>query len=73
MSEGFLVRKTDQKSLSKGEQCFQFKNNIIQSVAYSRMLYLQRQQLHKVIAEFIEETHKDDIASFYDDLVCLLD
>ena len=42
-----------------------FKNVIIQEVAYNLMLFEQRQELHRVAAEWYERTYADDLSPFY--------
>jgi len=42
-----------------------FKHAVTQEVAYNLMLFSQRRQLHQAVAEWIEESNKDNIESFY--------
>src|SRR6266498_2761567 len=42
-----------------------FKHAVTQEVAYNLMLYSQRRQLHQAVAEWIEESNKNNIESFY--------
>jgi class 3 adenylate cyclase/tetratricopeptide (TPR) repeat protein len=42
-----------------------FKHAVTQEVAYNLMLYAQRRQLHRAVAEWIEQSHQEDIESFY--------
>ena len=59
VSDGYLVKKTTPQGVPiKGH--YAFNNNIIQKVAYSRLLFLQRQKLHRVIAEYLEQSHDEE-------------
>nr|MBA3534051.1 AAA family ATPase [Ardenticatenales bacterium] len=51
------------------ELAYIFKHIITQEVAYNLMLFAQRRQLHRAIAEWYEERHADDLSSFYPLLV----
>ena len=42
-----------------------FKHIITQEVAYSLLLFAQRRQLHRAVAEWYERTQADDLASLY--------
>lgn len=42
-----------------------FKHAITHEVAYNLMLYEQRRQLHRAVAEWYEAHHHDDLAPFY--------
>jgi tetratricopeptide (TPR) repeat protein len=42
-----------------------FKHVVTQEVAYSLLLYAQRRQLHRAVAEWYERTHAEDLASLY--------
>ncbi len=42
-----------------------FKHIITQEVAYNLMLFAQRQQLHRAVAEWLEKTYVDDLAPYY--------
>jgi class 3 adenylate cyclase/tetratricopeptide (TPR) repeat protein len=42
-----------------------FKHAVTQEVAYNLMLFSQRRQLHQAVAEWIEQTNKNNIESFY--------
>ncbi len=42
-----------------------FKHAVTQEVAYNLMLYSQRRQLHQAVAEWLEESNKNNIESFY--------
>jgi class 3 adenylate cyclase/tetratricopeptide (TPR) repeat protein len=42
-----------------------FKHAVTQEASYNLMLFSQRRQLHRAVAEWIEEHHQDDIESFY--------
>lgn len=42
-----------------------FKHAVTQEVAYNLMLYSQRRQLHQAVAEWIEDSNKNNIESFY--------
>jgi class 3 adenylate cyclase/tetratricopeptide (TPR) repeat protein len=47
------------------ELAYLFKHNITQEVAYNLMLFSQRRQLHRAVAEWYERTHADDLSKFY--------
>jgi len=42
-----------------------FKHVVTQEVAYSLLLYAQRRQLHRTVAEWYEQTQADDLVSLY--------
>ena len=42
-----------------------FKHAVTQEVAYNLMLYSQRRQLHRAVAEWIESSYEHEIASYY--------
>jgi class 3 adenylate cyclase/tetratricopeptide (TPR) repeat protein len=42
-----------------------FKHIITQEVAYNLMLFTQRKQLHRTVAEWYEQTHIDDLSPYY--------
>ena len=42
-----------------------FKHAVTQEVAYNLMLYSQRRQLHKAVAEWIEQSNEMNIESYY--------
>lgn len=42
-----------------------FKHAVTQEVAYNLMLYSQRRQLHQAVAEWIEQTHSDNLESYF--------
>jgi len=42
-----------------------FKHAVTQEVAYNLMLYSQRRQLHQAVAEWIEGSYGNEIASYY--------
>jgi len=44
---------------------YAFRHVIIQEVSYSLLLFAQRRELHRVIAEWYEQTHSHDLARFY--------
>ena len=44
---------------------YTFKNLLTQEAAYNSMLYSQRRQLHRLVAEWYERTCCDDLASYY--------
>ncbi len=47
------------------ELAYIFKHVITQEVAYNLMLFAQRRQLHRAIAEWYERAHAEDLAPFY--------
>ena len=51
------------------ELSYIFKHIITQEVAYNLMLFAQRRELHRVVAEWFEGSHTDDISSVYPLLV----
>ncbi|GAB4444528.1 MAG: adenylate/guanylate cyclase domain-containing protein [Anaerolineae bacterium] len=44
---------------------YMFKETITQEVAYNMMLFSQRRELHRAVAEWFERTYRDDLRSFY--------
>jgi tetratricopeptide (TPR) repeat protein len=42
-----------------------FKHIITQEVAYNMMLFAQRRELHRAVADWYEETYADDLSPFY--------
>ncbi|HJS20418.1 MAG TPA: adenylate/guanylate cyclase domain-containing protein [Anaerolineales bacterium] len=42
-----------------------FKHVVTQEVAYNLMLFSQRRQLHQAVAEWIEQSNRNNIESFY--------
>ena len=42
-----------------------FKHIITQEVAYNLMLFTQRKQLHRTVAEWYEHTYSDDLSPYY--------
>ena len=42
-----------------------FKHAVTQEVAYNLMLYSQRRRLHQAVAEWIEISHRHEIASYF--------
>jgi class 3 adenylate cyclase/predicted ATPase len=44
---------------------YRFKNGITQDVAYNLMLFGQRRQLHRAIAEWYESVHAADLSPYY--------
>jgi len=42
-----------------------FKHAVTQEVAYNLMLFSQRRRLHQAVAEWIEQTHVDNLDSFF--------
>ncbi|HET9907383.1 MAG TPA: AAA family ATPase [Anaerolineales bacterium] len=47
------------------ELAYIFKHAVTQEVAYNLMLYSQRRQLHKAVAEWIEQSNEMNIESYY--------
>ncbi|MFN8411376.1 MAG: adenylate/guanylate cyclase domain-containing protein [Anaerolineales bacterium] len=47
------------------ELTYIFKHAITQDVAYNLMLFAQRQELHKAIAEWYEQKYKEDLSPLY--------
>jgi len=44
---------------------YSFKHSVIQETAYDLMLESQRRHLHRLIAEWYETNHADELSSFY--------
>ncbi len=44
---------------------YAFRHVIIQEVSYGLLLFAQRRELHRAIAEWYENYHSDDLARFY--------
>ncbi len=42
-----------------------FKHAVTQEVAYNLMLFSQRRQLHQAVAEWLEQSNKNNLESFY--------
>lgn len=42
-----------------------FKHRIVQEVAYNLMLFSQRRKLHRLVAEWYEQTYQANLAPFY--------
>ncbi len=64
------LRKLDAADLTPLEQSdpqlsYIFKHVITRDVAYSLMLFAQRQELHRAAAEWYEREHGDDLAIYY--------
>lgn len=51
-----LAQRTD----GEGGPAFSFKHNIIQEVAYEQLLFAQRQRLHRSVAEFMEQSDREN-------------
>eukprot|EP00163_Fabomonas_tropica_P031912 TRINITY_DN777_c0_g2_i1.p1 TRINITY_DN777_c0_g2~~TRINITY_DN777_c0_g2_i1.p1 ORF type:complete len:1257 (-),score=310.59 TRINITY_DN777_c0_g2_i1:2230-6000(-) len=47
------------------EQVYLFKHSTTQVVVYELLLYSQRRQLHQAVAEWYEETYKEDLVPYY--------
>ena len=47
------------------ELAYIFKHAVTQEVAYNLMLYSQRRQLHRAVAEWIEQSNEMNIESYY--------
>ncbi len=54
---------------SEPEMAYLFKHIIIQEVAYNLMLFAQRRELHRAVAEWYEQTYSSDLAPHYPILV----
>jgi class 3 adenylate cyclase/tetratricopeptide (TPR) repeat protein len=46
------------------ELAYIFKHIITQEVVYNLMLFAQRQQLHRAVAEWFEADHRDDLSAY---------
>lgn len=44
---------------------FSFKNTMTLEVAYNLMLFAQRRELHRIVAEWYERVHGDDLSPFF--------
>lgn len=49
----------------KQKLAYIFRQLITQEVAYNMMLFSQRRELHRVIAEWYHDNHQDDLSSYY--------
>jgi class 3 adenylate cyclase/tetratricopeptide (TPR) repeat protein len=58
--QDFTVLDTPEPDLA-----YLFKHVVTREVAYSLLLSAQRQQLHRAVAEWYEQTQADDLASLY--------
>jgi class 3 adenylate cyclase/tetratricopeptide (TPR) repeat protein len=58
--QDFTVLDTPEPDLA-----YLFKHVVTQEVAYSLLLYAQRRQLHRAVAEWYEQTQADDLVSLY--------
>ena len=58
--QDFTVPDTPEPDLA-----YLFKHVVTQEVAYGLLLYAQRRQLHRAVAEWYEQTQADDLASLY--------
>lgn len=47
------------------ELAHSFKHRIVQEVAYNLMLFSQRRKLHRMVAEWYEQTYQEDLSPFY--------
>ncbi len=47
------------------DMAYLFKHAITHEVTYGLMLYSQRRQLHRDLAQWLENTHADDLAPYY--------
>ena len=54
------LERLDLISQSAPDQTYTFKNLLTQEAAYNSMLYSQRRQLHRLVAEWYERTFRDD-------------
>ena len=53
------------RELPEPELSYAFKHVITQEVAYNLMLFAQRSQLHRAVAEWYERTYGDDLSPYY--------
>jgi class 3 adenylate cyclase/tetratricopeptide (TPR) repeat protein len=58
--QDFTVLDTPEPDLA-----YLFKHVVTQEVAYSLLLYAQRRQLHRAVAEWYEQTQADDLPALY--------
>ena len=65
MKGGFIIKKTSLATGMKVKGTYSFKNDIIQRVAYSRMLFRQRQDLHRAVAKHLA-TDVDSLEGGYE-------
>jgi predicted ATPase len=47
------------------EASYAFNDPLMQEASYSRLLFAQRRQLHRAVAEWYERTCADDLAPYY--------
>ena len=64
------LNSLDQMDLTQLEKplpglAYIFKETVIQEVAYNMMLFSQRRELHRAVADWFEQTYSDDLRSFY--------
>ena len=57
---GILSREKSEPDLT-----YNFRHIITQEIAYNLMLFAQRQQLHRFVAEWYERIHADELSPFY--------
>lgn len=62
-----LLERLDITPLETPEpsRAYVFKHIITQQVTYNLMLYAQRQQLHRAVAEWYERVHADDLSPYH--------
>ena len=62
-----MLEKLDTVSLAamEPEPTYVFKSVITQEVAYNLMLFAQRRELHRAVAEWYEHNFADDLSQFY--------
>ncbi len=61
-----VIRQTDAFTQ---QPAYAFADALVQEIAYNRLLFAQRQQLHRAVAEWYERTYTDDLAAHYPLLV----
>lgn len=59
------LERLDLISQNAPDQTYTFKNLLTQEAAYNSMLYSQRRQLHRLVAEWYERTFRDDADSVH--------
>jgi class 3 adenylate cyclase len=54
-----------QPDASMRQPAYAFADALLHEVAYSRLLFAQRRQLHRAVAEWYERTYADDLAAHF--------
>jgi len=57
---GIISREKSEPTLT-----YSFRHSITQEITYNLMLFAQRRQLHRAVAEWYERIHADELSPFY--------